>query len=41
MNAFCVSKIDEVRFYNLKNYKELESSKLKIPLLPSETREPN
>ena len=41
MNALCVSKIDEVKFYNLKTFEELKESKLVIPLLKSESREPN
>ena len=41
MNAFCVSHGDEVRFYSLKDYQEMKETLLKIPLLRSETREPN
>ena len=41
MGAFLVSNIDEVRFYDILTYNEVEASRIQIPLLKSETRERN
>ena len=41
MNAFLVSKIDVIHFYDVDSYKEIKECLLQIPLLQSETRERN
>ena len=41
MNAFLVSKIDVVHFYDVDSFKELKGCLLQIPLFKSDTREPN
>lgn len=41
MNAFLVSKVDMIKFYNVDTFQELKECKINIPLLKSETREPN
>ena len=41
MNAFLVSKIDVIHFYDVNSFKELVNCRLQIPLFKSETREKN
>jgi hypothetical protein len=41
MNAFLVSKFDTIKFYDIDNFKEIKDCEIKIPLLPSVTREKN
>lgn len=41
MNAFLVSKIDVIIFYDVDTYDELINARIQIPLLKSETREKN
>ena len=41
MNAFLVSRIDKINFYDIDTYQEIYASELTIPLLKSEEREPN
>ena len=41
MNAFVVSKIDVIHFYDVDSFKELKECLLQIPLFKSDTREKN
>lgn len=41
MNAFLVSDVDVVNFYDVDSFKEIEECRIQIPLLKSDTREPN
>jgi hypothetical protein len=41
MNAFLVSDIDRILFYDVNTFQEIKSSEIKIPLLLSDTRERN
>lgn len=41
MEAFLVSKIDEIKFFDINSFKEIEDCRIKVPLLPSTTREKN
>lgn len=41
INAFLVSKVNVIEFYDIDTFKEIESSKITIPLLECSTREPN
>lgn len=41
MNAFIVSKINEIHFYDVDNFRLMPDCTIKIPLLTSETREKN
>ena len=41
MNAFAVSKLDTIKFFDCDSYKELPECKIKIPLMKSQTREPS
>ena len=41
MNAFAVSKIDTIHFYDVTTYKEIKEAMIIIPLLKSVSREPN
>lgn len=41
MNAFIVSKVDVIHFYDVDNFKLMPTSTIRIPLFPSVTREPN
>ena len=40
MNSFLVGKGDTIKFYNIDTYQENTELEIKIPLLPSDTREP-
>ena len=41
MNAFIVSKVNLIKFYDIDTYVEMKNSMITIPLLESQTREPN
>lgn len=41
MNAFLVSQINLIKFYDIDSFMEMKSSMITIPLLESQTREPN
>ena len=41
MNAFMVSKIDIIRFFDIDTYQELKECQINIPLMISTEREPN
>lgn len=41
MNAFLVSKQNIIKFYDFESFNEMKSSLITIPLLESQTREPN
>lgn len=41
MNAFLVSKLDTIFFYDIDSYKCITECNIKVPLLKSESREPN
>ena len=41
MNAFMVSKIDIIRFFDIDTYEELKECQINIPLMKSSEREPN
>ena len=41
MDAFLVSQIDKIRFFDINTYKEITECELTVPLLTSTTREPN
>ena len=41
MNAFLVSSIAKIRFYDTDTYKEMKECEINIPLLVSNEREPN
>jgi len=41
MNAFLVSKIDMIHFYDVDSFKELKECLIQIPLFKSDTREKN
>lgn len=41
MNAFVVSMVDIIKFYEVDSYTEIKECLIKIPLFPSVTREPN
>ena len=41
MNAFLVSKIDKITFYNVDTFKEMADCTIQIPLFESTTRETN
>jgi hypothetical protein len=41
MNAFLISKIDRILFFDTKEFKEIKSCEITIPLMKSEEREPN
>merc|ERR1712166_796376 len=39
MDAFLVGRGNEVKFYNVDTYQEIEEALITIPLIPSKTRE--
>ena len=41
MNAFLISKVDVIKFFNVDTFEEIKDSEIKIPLLESTSREPN
>ena len=41
MNAFIVSKLNLIKFYDIDTCVEMKSCMITIPLLESQTREPN
>lgn len=41
MNAFLVSKHNLIKFYDFETFVEMKTSLINIPLLESQTREPN
>ena len=41
MNAFIISKIDIIRFFDVDSFEELKECQINIPLFKSEEREPN
>lgn len=41
LDAFLVSKIDKIMFFDIHSYREIEECQITVPLLPSTTREKN
>ena len=41
MDAFLVSKVNIIQFFDINSYEEIETAKITIPLLDSIEREPN
>ena len=41
MDAFLVSKVNIIQFFDINSYEEIETAKITIPLLDTTDREPN
>ena len=41
MNAFLISQVNIIKFYDVDTFKEIKESMITIPLLESTSREPN